>query len=257
MHITDLHVACPNESDEERIIQLAEKRREVYPFSRNILTEAAELAQRENALPVITGDIMDCFSHGSADAVKKFTDKNDCLFIAGNHDYRVFGGMEYDVPASREKNLENVSALFNNDIRFFSKIINGVNIVGIDNAYYRFEEYQLKKLQNEINKGLPVILALHVPLYTPECFDLMITEKRRYASLVCVPESEMHIYPPKRYEQQTADEITRTMYDYIVSQPLIKLVLCGHVHKNFEAVLPCGARQLITGTNTARILDIC
>ena len=198
----------------------------------------------------------DCFSHGSSEVVKKFTDETECLFVAGNHDFRIFGGMEFDVPASRERNLSAVSSLYGNDIRFFSKEINGVNIVGIDNAYYRFEEFQLEMLKKEIKKGLPIILAMHVPLYTQECYDLMITEKRRYASLVCVPEDKMQIYPPERYIQQKEDKITREMYDFILSQSLIKLVVCGHVHKNFEAVLPSGIPQLITGTDTARILSI-
>ena len=256
MHVTDLHVACPDETDEDRIIELEKKRREKYPFCVNILAQTAETARRENALPLITGDIMDCYSHGSAKAVKKFTESTDCLFVAGNHDFRIFGGMEYDVPSSREINLANVSALFKNDIRFFSEEINGVNIVGIDNAYYRFEEYQLERLNAEVQKGLPIILALHVPLYTRECFDLMITEKRRYASLVCVPESAMQIYPQKRYEQQKEDAATRRMYDFILTEPLIKLVLCGHIHKNFETALPNGTPQFITGTDTARIVQI-
>ncbi len=256
LHISDIHIACPDERDEERIILLEEKRRKKYDFSERVLTEIPETAKTENALPIITGDIMDCYSNGSADRIRKFTDETNCLFTAGNHDYRVYGGMEYDVPESRNINLSKVSSLFNNDIRFFSKIINGVNIVGIDNAYYRFEEYQFNLLKKEIEKGLPIILAMHIPLYTQECYDLMITEKRKFASLICVPEDKMKIYPPERYVQQKEDEITRGMYDYILSQNLIKLIICGHVHKNFEAALPSGTPQLITGTDTARIIKV-
>lgn len=199
---------------------------------------------------------MDCYSHGSAAAVRRFTDSTECFFAAGNHDFRIYGGMEYDVPSSREKNLENVSSLFKNDIRFSSKIINGVNIVTVDDAYYRFEEFQLIKLKEEIKKGLPIILAMHVPLYTQECYDLMVNGTRKYASLISVPEDMMKEYPPERYTQQKEDTITRAMYDYILSQKLIKAVICGHVHKNFEAVLPSGIPQLITGTETARIITI-
>lgn len=256
LHVTDIHIACPDETDEERIIRLAEKRNKTYPFSERVLCETTVIAEEENALPVITGDMMDCFSHGSAQRVKRFTEVTDCLFTAGNHDFRIYGGMEFDVPSSREKNLDAVNSLFKNDIRFFSKIINGVNIVGIDNGYYRFEEYQFERLKEEIAKDLPVILAMHVPLYTESCYNLMITEKRKYASLVCVPENKMKLYPPERYEQQKEDTITRRMYDYILSQDLIKLVICGHVHKNFEAVLPSSIPQLITGTDTARIIKI-
>lgn len=256
LHVTDIHVACPDGTDEERIIALAEKRRHTYPFSLRVLEETEALAKKENALPLITGDMMDCFSHGSSEIIRKFTDRNDCIFVAGNHDFRVFGGMQYDVPSSREKNLNAVSSLFRNDIRFFSKEINGINVVGIDNAYYRFEEFQLEMLKKEVEKGLPIILAMHVPLYTEDCYDLMITEKRRYASLVCVPEDKMQIYPPERYEQQKEDKITREMYDFILSEKRIKLIVCGHVHKNFEATLPSGVPQLITGTDTARILKI-
>lgn len=256
LHVTDIHIASPDETDEQRIIELAEKRRNTYPFSMDVLHDIPIIAKEENALPVITGDMLDCFSHGSLQTAKRFTESCGCLFVAGNHDFRIFGGKEYDAPISRDKNLAAVSSIFKNDIRFFSKIINGVNIIGIDDAYYRFEEYQLAALKNEIAKGLPVILFLHAPLYTPDTFDLMITEKRKFASLVNVPEEKMSIYPEDRYIQQIADEITREMYDYIISQPLIKAVVCGHIHKNFETELPGGALQLITGTKTARILQI-
>lgn len=255
IHLTDIHLTHVGEGDIENLHRLAVKRSVKYSFSDGFLREAGTLAA-EDSVFLITGDMMDYNTDENLARAREFVRDKDYIFVCGNHDFRPDGGMQFDVPESREKNLGRVNGIFGNDVRFFSRVINGVNIVGMDDCYYMFEEWQLERLKAEAAKGLPIILALHVPLYSQACYDLMITEKRRYASLVAVPEEKLGIYPPERYTQQKADDITQRTYDYIMSESLIKAVICGHVHKNFETELAPGKVQYITGTDTARVFEI-
>ena len=256
IHFSDIHLTETLPGDDEKLKELAAKRRLKYTFSETVLEEIEKVNNETDGLLLITGDMMDFNSLGNFEKIRRFTEKNNCLFVAGNHDFRLFGGMEYDVPEMRERNLPAVQAMFRNDIRFFSKVINGVNIVGIDNCYYRFEEYQFERLKEEAKKGLPIILAMHVPFYTPETYDLVVRGKRKYASQICVPEEKMAEYPPERYLQQKEDKITREMYEYILNEKAIKLLICGHIHKNCETVIQSGIPMIITDVDTARIITI-
>lgn len=256
IHITDVHLTETLAEDEERLKELAEKRRGRYTFSGTVLADIEKINRETDGLLLITGDMMDFNSLGNFKAISEFTAKNNCLFIAGNHDFRTFGGMEYDVPQVRESNLPAVQAIFKNDIRFFSKVINGINVVGIDNCYYRFEKWQFDRLKDEVGKGFPVILALHVPFYTEETYNLVVRGKRKHASQVCVPEDKMSEYPPERYIQQKEDAITREVYEYVLNEKMIKLLICGHIHKDCEGALSTGVPQIVTDVNTARIITI-
>jgi len=256
IHFTDVHLTETLDEDDDCLKELAAKRRIKYTFSETILGEIEKVNRETDGLLLITGDMMDFNSAGNFRKVREFTEKNDCLFIAGNHDFRLFGGMEYDVPQMRERNLPAVQAMFKNDIRFFSKVINGINIVSIDNCYYRFEQWQFDRFKEEVKKGLPIVLAMHVPFYTEETYNLVVKGKRKHASQICVPEEKMTEYPPERYIQQKEDEITREMYEYILHEETIKLLVCGHIHKDCETVLQSGIPQFVTNVDTERIITI-
>ena len=56
---------------------------------------------------------------------------------------------------------------------FNSRVVGGVNIVGIDNSYYRFADWQFWRLRREVAKGLPVVLAFHDPLFEPSLYAIL------------------------------------------------------------------------------------
>ena len=61
------------------------------------------------------------------------------------------------------------------------------------------------------------------------------------------PEDVAASYPPDRRVQQSTDAPTRAFIDYVQSQPLIRAVLAGHLHYDFETRLSGGAVQIVTG----------
>ena len=89
---------------------------------------------------------------------------------------------------------------------------------------------------------------MHTPLYTPELYDYVMGELRQpCAYLVGVPEERMGAYPPDRRIQQQATPDTLQFIDSVYRQPLIRAVLAGHLHHDFETRLPSGIMQYITG----------
>ena len=259
VHISDTHLAMANDMDNERKRELAARRFTYFTPAEEWLAHGVKTAREENALLIHTGDLLDFTSEENFRLAKKFADENENLFfVAGNHEFSQYVGETVEDAAYREQSLAAVQACFNNDIRFDSKIQNGVNIVGIDNGYYLFESSQFSRLKAEVDKGLPIILCFHNPIYTPA---LHKRSKEAHGEgnpsyLVGVPEEEMAYYSESRYKQQKADALTYEVCEYIKSQPLIKAVLCGHIHRDVEDMLTPTKPQLVTGIGTARVITV-
>ena len=118
-----------------------------------------------------TGDFIDFVSQANLERAKKFIDGNDVLFIAGNHEFSLYVGEAFEDEAYRNLSLEYVQKFFKEDIRFNARQIGGVNFVGIDNGYYRFDAQQLTKLEEQVALGLPIILYMHNPLFEKSLFE--------------------------------------------------------------------------------------
>lgn len=256
LHITDTHLTFISEEDNDQIKGVSAKRQEKYPHSEAFLETVKSVAKEKNAVVIHTGDMTDCISHNNMKYIKAFTDEVDCQFTVGNHDFRTFLGTGYDCDASRDENRERINALYHNDICFSSRIINGVNLVGIDNVYYQFYPYQLERLKEEVKKGYPIILTVHVPLYEESLYHLIVQGERLYASQIAVPEEMMQNYPEKRYIQQRATDFTREMVAFIENEPSVKAILTGHVHKSFESLVAGRIPQIVTGLYELREITV-
>ncbi len=257
IHISDTHLTSADERDDIRKRELAKSRSRIFIPSPELKLSEAEAYAKENKLTIIhTGDLIDFVSEANLESAKKFIDKNDVLFIAGNHEFSLYVGEAFEDEAYRNQSLAHVSSFFKNDIRFNSRIINGVNFVGIDNGYYRFEMQQLDMLKKEIGKGLPVVLLLHNPLFEKNLFDYSFEESNRVAGyLVDAPEECLRQYPQDRYIQQKADDITKETVEYIKNQTAVKAILAGHMHYDFECMVKESLPQYITGMTTIRRIN--
>ena len=254
LHLSDTHLtyADSREQDNGRKIALAKDRLRYFAHAESDLKEAAAYAKEKGLTIIHTGDLIDFVSAANLDAATRFTAENDVFMAAGNHEFSLYVGEAKEDAAYRNQSLEAVQAAFSNDIRFASRVMHGVNFVAVDNGYYLFEEVQLAALKKEVEKGLPIVLMMHTPLYTHELYEQRMKDAPGPAYLMNVPEEKMAHYTPDRYAQQLADAVTREAYDYILSQPLIRAVITGHLHTDAENELPNGAMQLVTDCRTMR-----
>lgn len=257
LHVSDTHLAYADGRDDDRKLELAERRSQRFPKAAETLAEAERVAKEKGLTIVHTGDLFDFVSWANIDEGKRFTAENDVFTAAGNHEFSLYVGEAFEDAAYRNQSLEKVQSAFTNDIRFSSRKVNGVNLIAIDNSYYLIEKEQLEAFKKEIELGLPIILFMHTPLYCETLYNLVSREDRSpVAHVMNAPDEFLAKYPPDRYRQQKADELTGEAYDIMVNCPLIKAVVTGHLHFDYECELRPGLPQIITGCTTLRELNI-
>ena len=247
LHISDTHLCLADERDNERKNKLAEARKKVFGDGEDALAWSIATAKEMGALLVHTGDLLDFVSEANIDAAKKFTDENDCFFAAGNHEFSLYVGEAWEDADYRNQSLAKVQAAFKNDIRFSSRVVNGINLVAIDNSYYRFEQEQFDKLKAEVERGLPILLFMHNPMHTDEFYNYRRNvEGVKIAYLTGTPAEMMQDYDDHRFRQQCPDELTAEVADYIAHEPTIKALFTGHLHFSYEGPY-YGRTQYVTG----------
>ena len=246
LHISDSHLAYADERDTERKIKLATRRSKKFRNSEAILNAQRQYAI-ENNMPIIhSGDMCDFVSEANLDAAKRVFSQGEWIVTAGNHEYSLYVGEAKEDDAYRAKSYDKVQAVYPNNLRFYSRVVNGVNFVAVDNGYFKLSKEQFALMKKEVKRGLPIILVCHNPLYTPEFSDYMLKRtKGKATGLVGVPEKVTSTYINKprpagqewKYTtiQQRADKTTLKFCKWLRKQEELKGILCGHIHSNTKS----------------------
>ena len=254
LHASDTHLTRADMRDGERKVKLAEQRIHGFPHAEEVFVKLGELSKELNQPIMHTGDLLDFVSLANLEVTKAFTDEHDLFMATGNHEFSLYVGEAKEDAAYRNQSLDKVQACFKNNIRMSARVIDGVKFVALDNGYYTFEPEQLEFLKQEVKEGLPIVMMFHTPLYDKALYD---DAMRRFPCgyLVGVPEALMRCYAPDRYEQQLPDAVTLEVMEYIANEPLIKAILAGHLHYNYEGTLAGRIPQIITGCEDIRLVE--
>ena len=246
LHVTDTHLTLADEHDDERKHALADRLAD--PNKEKYLAEHIAYAEEHCDLLVHTGDLMDFVSHGNAEKAREIVRREKFFFIAGNHDYSQYVGEAWEDDAYRMNSYMQMGYGIGVPMFFNNRIVGGVNVVGIDNSYYRFADWQLWRLRKEVEKGLPIVLAFHDPLFEQSLYDYHYAYSPEDCTyLVGCDEEHLLRYSEFRAVQQRPDDATLRMIDYIKNEPSVKAILTGHVHFNFESMLTPTLPQFVTG----------
>ena len=243
LHITDSHLPLYEEGDDPRILAHGLKRDRKAGLA--ALAEEIEYGKRNCDLILHTGDLIDFVTPSGVAFAREMLKNPRFLFIAGNHEYwRCDGQIEY--MAYRMNSYMKMGGL-GADILFTSRVAGGVNFVGIDDAYHQVEDWQTERLKMETEKGLPVVLFLHAPLFEQSLYERSILFwKDGSAYLVGCNEEHLISYPEFRACEQRPTEATKRFAEYVNAEKRIKAVLAGHLHFSFESRLPGGTVQIVT-----------
>ncbi len=251
LHVTDSHVCLANEADaayDPELPDHAKQRGECFGGEEQIesyFEQAMDYARREGIPMLHTGDLYDCLTEANLAYMERALASVDSIYATGNHDFCHFVGRAIEDYPYKWENLRRVQPHVKQNLYFDSRIVGGVNVVTLDDGYYLFNKGQEEMLRAEAAKGYPIVLCMHVPLYTPKLAE-MILEKNPCAYVTGAPREMYTKYPNDRRLQQNPDRATLEMIDYIKSEPMIKLVVAGHVHRNFEEPLDNGVMQICT-----------
>ena len=252
LHVSDTHLSYADERDDSAKRALAARRRDTFGDAdgrcARFLREAIQYARDSGAPLVHTGDLIDFVSYQNLDMARELLGPCDHFFVPGNHEFSKYVGEAEETESYKMDSLPLVQSYFRDDLRFCARVVDGVNLVGIDNVYYHMNEDQFARLKAEAARGLPILLCMHTPLYTPALFhEMMDVRGEDSAGLMGVPHALMRGYPSDRFAQQAAAPLDFEIIAYIQSQPLIKAVLTGHLHFFHQSELPGGRPQIVAG----------
>lgn len=256
LHASDTHLPLADDRDEARKVELGISRTRAFPRAQQCLQEMSRISH-DMGLPIMyTGDIIDFVSVANLEFAKAFTAENDLFMAAGNHEFALYLGEALEDAAYRNQSLAKVQACFTNDIRMDSRIIDGLNFVVLDNGYYKFDPEHLAFLKEQVALGLPIVLLFHTPLYEPDFYKDAISRFPEAAYLAGVPDELRANYASDGLrDYQAADAITQEIIDYIADQPLIKAILTGHMHYDYDSVFAGRIPQLCTDCCTLRVVE--
>lgn len=245
LHVTDTHLPLCNADDEPQIVSFSKYRGNPAEIVAS-LQEQLAYAQANCDLLLHTGDLIDFASGANVAYAREFLKNDRILFIAGNHEYWHCDG-KFEDQAYRINSYLSMGEGLGVDMFFTSRVVGGINFVGLDDGYHLAADWQTERLRMEVEKGLPVVLFLHAPLFEQELYEKSVAHAGdSTAYLVGCDEAHLAPYSEFRAATQRPDAATRAFVDYVNSETRIKAVIAGHVHISFESRLPGGTMQYVT-----------
>lgn len=198
-----------------------------------VLSASLDKAKKANSeLVILGGDIINFPSLASVEYIKSLLDASglNWVYVAGNHDWHYEGepGSSYSL---REKWINsNLKPLYQGRNPLYqSQVIHNINFVTIDNSIFEITEEQLLYFKKQIDKGLPIILSLHIPIYlTGHNIDYGCGNPNWNS------ENDTY-YEIERREPWPEDGFTETTYqfrDMVLNSPEVIGVLAGHTHED-------------------------
>lgn len=258
LHFSDTHFTRAGENESERKRKLAAARQRAFPWAEHYFDMQLKYAQQHDLMILHTGDMNDFVSEANLEQVAAQMRVADWIVAPGNHDFSLFVGEAWEDEAYKAQSYDAVQAVFPNDLTFASRVVNGVNFVSLMNGYYYVTEYQLKRMKEEVERGLPIVLLCHVPFYTPKHCEWILKSNNNYATAVMGTPREITSnfrpnpnYPKDHWKQCSlqmyANDTTLEFILWLKEQPLLKAILCGHNHHFYEERFSPTAVQYIVG----------
>lgn len=135
------------------------------------LIRSLEKAQKEKTeLVILGGDILNFPSKASVEKLKAIMDASGLkwVYTAGNHDWHYEGETGTASELRQKWEQESLLPLYQGENPLYSShIIHGINFVLIDNSAFQITDEQLTFFNKQTKRGLPIVLAMHIPLYLP------------------------------------------------------------------------------------------
>ena len=264
LHVTDTHIARADADDDSRKQALARQRAAAFEgenpgCTERYFRESAAFANESGALLVHTGDLFDFVSlaHDRL-APELLKIPRDSLMAVGNHEFSLYVGEAFEDETYKAQSLARIERMLpGQNLRFYAREVNGVILVAMDNVYYDFTDQQREMLLREAEKGKPMLLFFHNPIYTPALYEEMRDVECCYA--VGTPSEKMESYNDYRYRQQIATPQTRRFLSTLFSLKNVKAIFAGHLHRYHESPLENGVMQYITDAqyhNAARLIEV-
>ena len=257
LHISDTHLTSVygDESDVKR--KLAQIRTQTFGGRQEeALRDSLAWAKTNVDFVVHTGDLIDFQSRANYDLVKKYFGAGETkVASAGNHEFSPEMWMsavkEERTEAYKDLTRGELQAAYPYDLQFCATVVNGVNFIAMDNVYGYVPSVCVEKFHAEAKKGLPIVLCMHVPLYTDGIrrahakFWTPAAQHGRpnFFRTAAIPDTLVD------FAAQREDPVTREFIAYLRSEKLLKGILAGHLHLTVQERFSPTAMQYVVGGN--------
>ena len=248
LHISDTHFTEAYVHEDPRSLELKKIRTKTFGGRQEeALRDSIAWAKENVDFLLHTGDLIDWQTEANFDLVKKYFG-SELFGAVGNHEYSRFMWLEeakYD-EAYKNGTRDKVSAAYPFDISLASKVVNGVNFVTMDDVFGYVTESQVERFMAEVKKGLPIVLCMHVPFYTPKIWranrKFWNGVGKKYSEFVAKPwETSGNI--------QLTDPTTKNFIAYLKTEKLLKGILAGHTHITVQDRFSPTAMEYVVGGN--------
>ena len=240
LHLSDSHLTAirPDETD-----KLAVQERRTRTFGgrqEEALADALAWAKEHVEYLVHTGDLIDWQSEGNFEKVRAYFG-DSLLGCLGNHEYTVQFGKAGRDEAYKDVSRERLRKVYPFDISLHSQVVHGVNFVTLDDVYGTVTPAQVERFKAEVQKGLPIVLCMHVPLYTETIWR---AHQRFWKGREPLHDS-LFPTPAGDYKAQLEDPVTREFIAYLKTLPSLKCILAGHLHITVEDQFSPSCREYV------------
>ena len=234
LHLTDSHLAAAYPGESEKKQRLHIRRTQVFGgHQEEALRDALDWARDHVDFVVHTGDLIDWQSEENFDLVRKYFG-DGLVGSVGNHEFSpdmwLSEPQETRDEAFKDLTRAKVQETYPFDIRFCSQVVNGVNFITLDDVYGYVTWEQVNRFREEVKKGLPIVLCMHVPFFTETIWR---AQTRFWVKRGKMQDGKL-AEPVGDYKTQLEDPVTRDFIAYLKQEPLLKCILAGHLHITVE-----------------------
>ena len=269
LHVTDTHTTAYDDELDSEYAEYCMNRRNLFlsetvgPYDANQrFPDFFKYAKQIDADEVIlTGDNIDCPTYGNFAlldrAIVKGGWQDKTAYCFGNHDWNFCDESERDAKIADIKSR--FSIFFNGeddcDVKVYEREEYRIISVANDNYQVSYKAVDALRDYAFLDDGKPVILMLHVPLFTEDLASPCLEKWHHIITMGEVTDAE-------KYEQyQTPTNATKQFVSFVENyENNIVLVTAGHVHFDCVTSLPtCGIPEVVTGggyDGTARTVKL-
>lgn len=249
LHISDTHLTAVYSDENKNKRYLGENRTVTFGGRQEeALRDSIAWAKENDDYLIHTGDLIDWQSRANFDLVHKYFGEN-MIGSIGNHEFTpemwLSEPKESNDEAFKDNTRELLQSAYPFNITFHSQIARGVNFITLDDIYGYVTEKQVTLFKEEVKKGIPIVLCMHVPFYSEAMwrFNTRFWNGKGPYRDAAIPQ------PSSDYQTQIKDPVTRDFITYLKKEPLLKAILAGHTHFPFEEQFSPTAVQLVVGAN--------
>ena len=249
LHISDTHLTAAYDHENEKKQQLHDNRTTTFGGRQEeALRDALAWAKQHVDYVVHTGDLIDWQSEANFDLVKKYF--GACVIGSmGNHEFStdmwLSDPKEEKSEIYKDNTRDILQSVYPFDISLYSQVVNGVNFVTLDDVYGYVTDKQVELFKNEVAKGLPIVLCMHVPFFTDNIWRATV---RFWTDKGQLTYSEVP-KPSGDYQRQCEDAVTHDFIQYLKVEPLLRCILAGHEHITVEDQFSPTCREYVVAGN--------